>query len=134
MISTYTGTIMGLAPSHIAVDNDASVIAVDFNVGKRSRTEMKASGKRKSDACVLEPTSALCKVVCNNAEYIIRCCVRGALLEVNERLVKDPTLLNTKAASEGYIAIMMPRPADWNKASASFLTAAEYLKRKPPRQ
>ncbi|KAI5081157.1 hypothetical protein GOP47_0004340 [Adiantum capillus-veneris] len=118
--------IIGLAPTHIALRNDAVVTAVDFNVGKQSRAEMKVSGKRKNDARVLEPTSALCKVVSDDATYVVRCCVRGALLEVNERLMKEPTLLKTKAASEGFIAIMMPRPGDWKKALASLLTAEEY--------
>ena len=27
-----------------------------------------------------------------------RCCVRGAVLEVNERLIKDPTLLNKRVS------------------------------------
>ncbi|MCO5577809.1 hypothetical protein L7F22_031642 [Adiantum nelumboides] len=118
--------IIGLAPTHIALSNDAVVTAVDFNVGKQSRAEMKVSGKRKNDARVLEPMSALCKVISNDATYVVRCCVRGALLEVNERLIKEPTLLKTKAGGEGFIAIMMPRPGDWKKASASLLTAEDY--------
>lgn len=122
--------VIGVAPTHVAVDTDALVTAVDFNVGKQSRADMKVSGKRKNDARVLEPTSALCKVVSNDTTYIIRCCLRGALLEVNERLMEEPTLLKTKAASEGFIAIMMPRPGDWKKASSTFLTAEEYAERK----
>lgn len=118
--------VIGLAPTHIALDTNASVTVVDFNVGKQSRAEMKATGKRKNDARVLEPSSALCKVVSNDVTYIIRCCIRGALLEVNERLIKEPSLLETKAASEGYIAIMMPRPGDWKKAASTFLTGPEY--------
>lgn len=30
--------------------------------------------------------------------HVCRCCVRGVLLEVNERLIKDPTLLNTRVS------------------------------------
>jgi hypothetical protein len=36
-----------LASTHIALDGNASITAVDFNVGKHSRTEMKVTGKRK---------------------------------------------------------------------------------------
>lgn len=122
--------IIGVAPTHVAVGSDDWITAVDFNVGKQSRTEMKVSGKRKNDARVLEPTSALCKVASNDTTYIIRCCLRGALLEVNERLVKEPTLLKTKADSEGFIAIMMPRPGDWKKALPTLLTAEEYAERR----
>jgi glycine cleavage system H lipoate-binding protein len=38
----------------------------------------------------------LCKVMVGESFYLIRCCVRGVLLEVNERLIKAPGLLNTQ--------------------------------------
>jgi glycine cleavage system H lipoate-binding protein len=59
-----------------------------------------------------------------------RCCVRGVLLEVNERLIKAPGLLNTQADTEGHIAIMMPRPEDWAKASKVLLTLEQYRERR----
>jgi hypothetical protein len=36
-----------------------------------------------------------------------------------------------KAASEGYIAIIMPRGGDWKKVSSSLLTAKEYEEKRP---
>ena len=32
-----------------------------------------------------------------------RCCVKGVLLEVNERLIKDPTLLNTRVSLTKFV-------------------------------
>lgn len=37
----------GLAPSHIAFKDEGGIIAVDFNVGKSDRSEVKVTGKRK---------------------------------------------------------------------------------------
>lgn len=118
--------VIGLAPTHVALDRNSSITAVDFNVGKQSRADMKVTGKRKNNARVLEPNSALCKVISNDETYIVRCCVKGALLEVNERLANDPSLLRLKAATEGYVAILMPKPDDWKKAVATFLSSKEY--------
>lgn len=120
--------VIGLASTHVALGDKPQIKAVDFNVGKSSRSDMKVSGKRKKNAHFLEANSALCKVVSNDTFYIVRCCVKGSLLEVNERLIKEPELLNTSGSSEGYIAIMMPRPDDWLKAKSSFLSREEYKK------
>ena len=39
--------MVGLAPSHVAFKEEGGVTAVDFNVGKSDRSEMKVTGKRK---------------------------------------------------------------------------------------
>ncbi|GMJ02739.1 hypothetical protein like AT1G75980 [Hibiscus trionum] len=120
--------VVGLASTHSAFKDKVGVSAVDFNVGKSDRSGMKVTGKRKKNAQHFESNTALCKVCTNDASYIIRCCVKGSLLEVNERLIKQPELLNSSADREGYIAIIMPKPADWHKVKASLLSLEEFKK------
>ncbi|KAG0582122.1 hypothetical protein M758_3G034800 [Ceratodon purpureus] len=122
--------VIGLLPTHAAFKPTPAITAVDFNVGKQNRADAKVSGKRKKNAISLEPNSVLCKVMVGEAFFMIRCCVRGAVLEVNERLIKDPSLLNKRADTEGHIAIMMPRPEDWLKASKTLLTFEQYKERR----
>ncbi|XP_024530969.1 protein Simiate [Selaginella moellendorffii] len=118
--------VVGLAPSHLALRSPSKIKIVDYDVGKKSRADMKASGRRKKDAQVLEENSSLCKVSSEDAEFLVRCCIRGQLLEVNERLTSDPSLLSRKPASQGYIAILMPKPEAWKKAEKSLLTREQY--------
>ncbi|KAK1392936.1 Protein Simiate like [Heracleum sosnowskyi] len=121
--------VIGLASTHVAFKDEGCVTSVDFNVGKSDRSGIKVTGKRKKNAQHFEPNTALCKVLTtDDTSYIVRCCVKGSLLEVNERLIKQPDLLNLSADREGYVAIIMPRPADWLKAKASLLTSEEYKK------
>ncbi|XP_009334042.2 protein Abitram [Pyrus x bretschneideri] len=120
--------VIGLAPTHVALKEEGGITAVDFNVGKSDRSEIKVTGKRKKNAQHLESNSALCKVCTNDATYIVRCCVKGSLLEVNDRLIKQPDLLNSAADREGYIAIIMPKPADWLKVKDSLLSLEDYKK------
>ncbi|KAE8057289.1 hypothetical protein FH972_013993 [Carpinus fangiana] len=120
--------VIGLAPAHIAFKDQGGITAVDFNVGKSDRSVIKVTGKRKKNAQHFEPNTALCKVCTNDASYIVRCCVKGSLLEVNDRLIEQPGLLNSLADREGYIAIIMPKPADWLKIKGSFLGLEEYRK------
>ncbi|KAL6283449.1 hypothetical protein ACE6H2_014378 [Prunus campanulata] len=120
--------VIGLAPTHVAFKDEGEITAVDFNVGKSDRSGIKVTGKRKKNAQHLESNSALCKVCSKDATYIVRCCVKGSLLEVNDRLIKQPELLNSAADREGYIAIIMPKPADWLKVKDSLLGLEEYKK------
>ncbi|XP_042036044.1 protein Abitram-like [Salvia splendens] len=120
--------VIGLAPHHVALKEKGGIVSVDFNVGKSDRSGIKVTGKRKKNAQHFETNTALCKVFTAESSYIARCCVKGSLLEVNEKLIKQPELLNTMPEREGYIAIMMPRPADWLKAKASLLDFESYRK------
>ncbi|XP_010428645.1 PREDICTED: FAM206 family protein-like [Camelina sativa] len=123
--------VIGLAPTHIAFKDEGGITNVDFNVGKSDRSVLKVSGKRKKNALRSEPNTALCKVSTAKDTYIVRCCVKGSLLEVNERLIMQPELLNSSADREGYIAIIMPtRPADWTKNKESLITLEEYKEKK----
>ncbi|XP_049935591.1 uncharacterized protein LOC116260495 isoform X2 [Nymphaea colorata] len=120
--------VVGLAPTHVALAEEGGITAVDFNTGKTDKSEMKVIGKRKKNAQHLQANSALCKVFANDKLFIVRCCVKGSLLEVNDKLLREPTLLNTAAAREGYVAILMPKPEDWLKSKDSYLNLEEYKK------
>ncbi|XP_031265504.1 LOW QUALITY PROTEIN: protein Abitram [Pistacia vera] len=121
--------VIGLAPTHVAFKDEGGITAVDFNVGKSDRSNFKVTGKRKKNAQHFESNTALCKVCTNNESYIVRCCVKGSLLEVNDRLIKQPGLLNSSADREGYIAIIMPKPADWMKIKSSLIVSIEEYKK-----
>ncbi|KAH1244224.1 Protein Simiate [Glycine max] len=118
--------VIGLAPSHVAFKDEGGITAVDFNVGKSDRSGMKVTGKRKKNAQHFESNTALCKI--STKMILILCCVKGSLLEVNQQLIKQPELLNVSAYREGYIAIIMPKPADWLKVKASLVSLQEYKK------
>ncbi|KAJ7966906.1 Protein Simiate [Quillaja saponaria] len=120
--------VIGLAPSHIAFKDEGGITAVDFNVGKSNRSGFKVTGKRKKNAQHFESNTALCKICTSNDSYVVRCCVKGSLLEVNDQLIKQPQLLNQSADREGYIAILMPKPADWLKVKDSLVGLEEYKK------
>ncbi|XP_030521892.1 protein Abitram [Rhodamnia argentea] len=122
--------VVGLAPTHVAFRDEGGVMGVDFNVGKSDRSAIKVTGKRKKNAQHFESNTMLCKVCTKSDSYVVRCCVKGSLLEVNERLIKQPDLLNSSADREGYIAIIMPKPADWLKVKATLLGLEEYKRLK----
>jgi hypothetical protein len=52
--------------------------------------------------------SALPWVLIGAGTCQVRACVYATLLEVNERLVLEPSLLHDKARTDGYIALIQP--------------------------
>ncbi|EPS64553.1 hypothetical protein M569_10228 [Genlisea aurea] len=118
--------VVGLAPTHVAFKDKNVVTSVDFNVGKSDRSGIKVTGKRKRNAQHFEANTALCKVYSGDSSFIVRCCIKGSLLEVNRALIAHPELLNEKPEREGFIAILMPKSEDWIKAKASLIEADEY--------
>jgi len=59
--------------------------------------------------------------------------MQGHLLEINSRLKEHPDLINTKASSEGFIAIIQPKRDIENdvRKHCNLLAAEEYRAKRP---
>ncbi|KAE9456922.1 hypothetical protein C3L33_11183, partial [Rhododendron williamsianum] len=125
--------------------DEGGVKAVDFNVGKSDRSGMKVTGKRKKQSEFLlqnaqhfESNTALCKVCTkDDTSYIVRFNFASHFVILFEffdivsfvLLSKTKNLLAfSQADREGYIAIIMPKPADWLKTKPMLLGIDEYKK------
>lgn len=112
-----------LAPSHIA--RSKGITSISFDVGNVDRSLNQVKGKGKKGGMVLQEDSTLAVVTCEDGStYKIPSCVRGKLIEVNERVVKDPQLLNIEG--DGYIAIVLPKPENCDDIKNSLLTQEQY--------
>jgi hypothetical protein len=47
LLKNFRLCVVGLAPAHVVFKEEGAITAVDFNVGKSDRSEMKVTGKRK---------------------------------------------------------------------------------------
>jgi glycine cleavage system H lipoate-binding protein len=102
--------VVCLAPSHPLLLDGVTIDRVEYQIGKLDRASNVVSGKFKRGGQKLTPTSPLCIVHCHGDDnkYIIYSCVKGTLIEINERLLTKPQLLQTHADSQGYVAIVLP--------------------------
>lgn len=83
------------------------VTAVNFDVGRTNRLDNLVSGKRKRGGLVCQTTTILCEVECSDGFVApVRAAANGRLLEVNQRLLKEPGLLSDEPQAEGWIAIL----------------------------
>ncbi len=80
---------------------------------KCNRLENVTRGKGKKGAQVAGENSLLAVIEADDGEtYPVRSNVRGKIVEVNERLVKEPQLAATHPTTEGYIAMVLPKIPD----------------------
>ncbi|KQK82711.1 protein Simiate isoform X2 [Amazona aestiva] len=53
-------------------------------------------------------------------------CIRGRLIEVNENILSNPTILQEKPSTEGYIAVVLPKFEESKSVTQGLLTQKEY--------
>nr|CAB3219661.1 protein Simiate-like [Phallusia mammillata] len=121
--------IVTMAPTHPALRPGTTITSVSFKVtDKLDRSNNVVSGKRKRGAQWLNPSSPLCIVTCDDgAQHTVFCGIRAKLVEMNERLLSKPKLLQSKTETEGYVAIVMPKLEEANHTMDGLLTAEDYL-------
>ena len=61
--------------------------------------------------------------------WTARACVRGKLLELNERLIREPSLASEDPTGAGYLAVVMPRAEDVEKLARTAMAPDAYAKR-----
>ena len=75
-----------------------------------NRLDNSVRGKGKKGGQTVEENSILAILECSDGKsFPVRSHVKGKLIEVNERLVKNPELILEKPFSDGYIAIVLPK-------------------------
>ena len=62
----------------------------------------------------------------NGKQYVVRSCIRGSLIELNENLVRDPSLLISDPETNGYIAIVAPKITEIQEIQNSLLSKDNY--------
>ncbi|KAG7389656.1 Mitochondrial inner membrane protease ATP23 [Phytophthora boehmeriae] len=114
--------VVGIAASHPAMQ--AGIESVEFT---QNILESKVTGKKKKGGLFLLPNTALCVVKCKSGrEYTLYSCIRGSLIEVNERLQTEPTLLQQKHQTDGYLVIIQPKKVEVAEIQESLLSKDEY--------
>ncbi|XP_064648649.1 protein Abitram-like [Lineus longissimus] len=120
--------IITIAPSHPLLLNKKTVTKVDFQVKPGTNLLDNApKGKYKRGGQGMHDTSRLCTVTCSDeTEYIMHTCIRGKLIEVNDSLVENPNWLTEKHNSDGFIAIISPKPRFFKQEMETLLTKEQY--------
>lgn len=115
--------LIGLADTHAAVKK--GIKSITFDIGNFDRSKNHARGKNKRGAMVLQATSVLAIVTCeDDSTYRISSCVQGKLVEVNEDLLVNPKFIG--ADGHGYIAVVLPKLEKAKDQVEQLVTEEEY--------
>ncbi|XP_072037984.1 protein Abitram-like [Amphiura filiformis] len=121
--------VVTLAKGHPLLDvGKAPVTKVDFQVGENTnRMNNKVTGKGKKGGQWLSEYSVLCRVRCaDSTEYTLYSCFKAKLVEVNEKLLERPQLLQEKPSTQGFIAIVLPKLGECESQMENLLSSSEY--------
>jgi len=120
--------MLSLAPSHVILQNNKEIKKVDFRISdKVDRSLNKVSGKGKHGAQPLQANSNICTISCFDGQtYVIKCCVIGKLVEINEMLLENPQLVKEPPHKGGYLAIILPNIKLLENLRQSLLTHEQY--------
>lgn len=118
--------LLCLAPSHFFFKNNESY-KINFNTGKIDRMNNTVKGKGKKGGQMLVPNSVVCKIEYNDGtSFNVPCCMKGTLIEVNDRLLEQPQLLRELPDADGYIAVILSSIEISEATKNEMLTPEEY--------
>ncbi|XP_014224731.1 FAM206 family protein CG9288 [Trichogramma pretiosum] len=128
MIHSNRICMISLAPSHFLLQGEENVETLSYKVTEKcDRTVNKTSGKAKHGAQPMQANSNLCRITTNKGtNFTIKCCMIGKLMEVNQKLIKDPTLLKEEPHDGGYIAIVLPNLKHHEKMKETLMNQEQY--------
>ena len=134
LVHTNKICVCTLAPSHPALD--ASRFKIDrIEFVQKVNEEM--TGKHKHHAKLTTNQAPLCRLHVTQLDvndgdvektkvFIIYSSLNAKLIEINEKLEKDPELLQKKSATEGYLAIMMTKLDSWKDQINELMNHEQY--------
>lgn len=115
--------LIGLADTHVAVKK--GIQSISFDIGGCDRSKNQVIGKSKRGGMLLQANSCIAKVICNDGtEYKVVSSINGKLVEVNDRLLTDPTLIGKDG--DGYIAVILPKLEKIADIIGNLLTESQY--------
>ncbi|KAG7388051.1 Mitochondrial inner membrane protease ATP23 [Phytophthora pseudosyringae] len=114
--------VVGVAESHPVMQEE--LVSVEFTPNV---LESRVTGKKKKGGRFMLQKTVLCVLKCRSGrEFTLYSCIRGSLIEVNERLQKEPELLKQKHQSDGYLVIIQPKKVEVAEIQESLLSKDEY--------
>ncbi|XP_007895759.1 protein Abitram [Callorhinchus milii] len=120
--------VITLAESHPLLQSGRKIQSINYQISANcSRLQNKVTGKSKRGGQFLTELAPLCRIKCTDGEeYTIYSCIRGRLLEVNENILQEPSLLQEKPSTEGYIAVVLPKFEESKSITQALITREQY--------
>ena len=125
--------VCSIAPSHPLLDQSKyKVVKIEFI--QNVTDEM--SGKHKHFAKNVHVDQPICKIYCNKITdentteevyFLICACLNAKLIEINENLIANPSLIQTHPSTQGYVAILMAKLANLSEQTSELINHSDYL-------
>lgn len=89
------------------------------------KTDKQSTGEDRKRSAILQKDTTIAVVkCCDGTTYNVPSCVKGKLVEINQNVLQNPSLLSKEGY--GYIAILLPKIDECDDIKASLLSHEEY--------
>eukprot|EP00298_Acanthocystis_sp_HF-20_P025827 c38176_g1_i1.p1 GENE.c38176_g1_i1~~c38176_g1_i1.p1 ORF type:complete len:163 (-),score=48.71 c38176_g1_i1:20-508(-) len=105
--------VVGVTKTHpLFLEGEISFVSFDINGNDRRNSKVR--GKRKKGGLFVEKNTVICIIVVKTSsgeekEFPITAGIRGHLIEINEKLSQNPSLIHLSECGKGYIAVIKPQ-------------------------
>lgn len=122
--------LLTLPSSHPVIQQTKTLLRINYNVsGNVDRLKNKVSGKGKKGGQKLMPTSVVCQIECaDGTKYKVRSCVKGKLIEMNQKLIDEPHELLMDPKTTGHIAVILCDLSTVDASKENMLSQEDYEK------
>lgn len=119
--------VLMLSERHPLLTNSLNIRSIE----PLASVNQSMSGKSKRGADYVQPNKLLYRVNCDNEQTFTICAsIKGRLVELNDAIIENPTLLQQKPHGEGYLAIFIPSLKDGENNLKLLMTEQDYLQSK----
>ena len=103
--------VLSIAPTHPSIQPPLRVVGVRYRSHDgKNLLKTSVSGKGKKGSIFLSERDMVCDVdVSDGSTFKMYACIRGSVIEINERLIAQPQLLGEMPLSDGFVCVMMPK-------------------------
>lgn len=132
LIHTNRICLISLSHRHPVLDQndegkEIESVSFESESGFNNRLDNKVSGRKKHGAQKLKVKSVLCRIQCRDGSvFHVLTGMKGKLIEVNENLIQDPSLLRKDPYGRGYVAIVMSTIQRVNSLRETLLSPEAY--------
>lgn len=99
--------MVGLSKRHFLIENQLKIQKIEYPSLKGGDENVKVRGKKKKGGLLTNMKTLIARITCeNHQEFDVKAMVHGSLIEVNEKIMADPTILLKYPESFGYICIL----------------------------
>ena len=98
--------MVGLSARHHIIENQLKIKKIEYP-SLKDNDQVHVRGKKKKGGLMTKMTTTIASILCEDGQtFDVKACIHGSLIEINEKIVADPSILLRYPETFGYVCIL----------------------------